>query len=81
MSSLLAVVAAWLNASQRSRNGLGMNRSARGEVYSTLSSPKDWIPCYIRTYFLITYNLYLQCLVYDMLSIKRPLANLVKCYK
>ena len=27
-----------------------MNRSARGEVLSALSSQKDWIPRYIRTY-------------------------------
>ena len=30
MNSLYAVIAAWLNASQRSRDGVGMNRSARG---------------------------------------------------
>ena len=29
-NSFRAVIAAWLNASQRSRHGLGMNRSARG---------------------------------------------------
>ena len=29
-NSLRAVIAAWLNASQRSRNGVVMNRSARG---------------------------------------------------
>ena len=27
---LRAVIAAWLNASERSRDGVGMNRSARG---------------------------------------------------
>ena len=30
MNSLCAVIAAWRNASQRSRVGVGMNRSARG---------------------------------------------------
>ena len=32
MRSLHAAIAAWLNASQKSRDGGGMNRSARGEV-------------------------------------------------
>ena len=44
------VIAAWLNASQSSRIGVGMNRSARGEVWSVLNGPTDWIPCYIRIY-------------------------------
>ena len=30
MNSLRAVIAAWLNASQRSGDGVGMNRSAGG---------------------------------------------------
>ena len=32
MNSLCAVIAAWLNVSEGSRVGVGMNRSARGEV-------------------------------------------------
>ena len=47
--SLRAIIAAWLNASQRSRDGLGINRS---EVQSALNSPKDWIPRFIRFYTL-----------------------------
>ena len=30
MNSLCTVIAAWLNASQRSQDGVGMNMSARG---------------------------------------------------
>ena len=37
MSSLRAVMAAWLNASHI--NGVGMNRSARGGVHIALSGP------------------------------------------
>ena len=40
MSHLCAVTAVWLNASQRSRVGLEMNMSARGEVKSALKGPK-----------------------------------------
>ena len=32
MNSLRAVIAAWLDISQKSRDGIGMNRYARGEV-------------------------------------------------
>ena len=32
MNSLHTVIAAWLNASQRSQVGVGMNRYAGGEV-------------------------------------------------
>ena len=42
-------LAAWLNASQRSRVGVGMNRSARGEA---LSGPTDWILLCIKSYLL-----------------------------
>ena len=37
MNSICAVIAAWLNASQRNQDGVGINKSARGEVQSALS--------------------------------------------
>ena len=46
VSSLCTVIAAWLNASRRSRVGLGINRSAR--VQSTLSDTNYRIPREIR---------------------------------
>ena len=42
-NGLRTIIAAWLNAFQRSRNGVGMNKSVGGEVYKDLNSPKDWI--------------------------------------
>ena len=41
----------WLDASQRSWDGIWLNRSARDvKCKSALSSPKDWILRYIKTY-------------------------------
>ena len=56
-NSLRAVIAEWLNDSQRSRNGVGMVRYVRGEVLIALNSPKVWIPRYIRTYLLLILQL------------------------
>ena len=49
-NSICAVIVAWLNASRRSRVGVGINSSGSGEVMSVLSGPADGIPRYIRTY-------------------------------
>ncbi len=49
-SGLRELIAAWLNASQRSRDGIQSNRSAREKIKSALSNPDDWILRYIRTY-------------------------------
>ena len=45
--NLRAVTAAWLNDSQRGQVGGERNRSVRGEVCNALSSPMDWIPCFM----------------------------------
>ena len=44
------VDAAWLNVSQKSRVGIGMNSSTvmMGEMYRALSGPTDWILRYIK---------------------------------
>ena len=57
----------WLDASQRSWDGVWLNRSA-GEVkyISALSSPDDWILCWIRNYLYFLPirpgHLYLSCI-------------------
>ena len=48
----LALIAAWLNDSQRSQDGVGMK---------CLSSPKDWILRYIRAHlYLFSFRLYIN---------------------
>ena len=48
MVNLRPVIAAWLNASQRSHVGVGMTRSAGGGGgFCEVSSPKDWILHYV----------------------------------
>ena len=43
-------VVVWLNASRRSRVGVGMNRSARGWSVKRFKCPMDWRPRHIRPY-------------------------------
>ena len=53
-NSLRAVITTRLNASQKSRVGVVMNRSAKGEILNVLNSLTDWIPRCIRTYLYFT---------------------------
>ena len=52
MNSLHAIIAVWLNASQRGKISIGMNRSVgvTGKSH-TLSGPRDWMLHYMRTTF------------------------------
>ena len=52
MNSLHALIAAWLNASQRSRDGVQWNRSVRKESVNCL---EDSILRYIRSCFFAFY--------------------------
>ena len=50
-TSSLREIAAWLDASQRSRDGLRLNRAAREySAKSALSNAKDWILRCVRTH-------------------------------
>ena len=58
-NSLRAIIATWLNASQRSRVGVGMKMSARREgSVSSLCGQNAWILRYIRTdlYLVLTWS-------------------------
>ena len=63
MNSLCALIAVWLDASQRCQGGVELNKSAR-EVQNNLSNRVDWVQRYIRTY-LFTFTT-LDCCMESM---------------
>ena len=57
MNSLHIVIAAWLNASQRSRVGVGMNRSARSYGLDTALCENVHLIFYTAPLFLLQFSL------------------------
>ena len=49
-NNLRVLITAWLNASREEAMALEGTGLPGGGLYSSVNSPKDWIPRYIRTY-------------------------------